>query len=73
MMWHHYGDHKVARLRRSPNGSIAPIINNSHKISALAGIWVSQDDNGNLIIPDQHTCFNQRLMHGDHGMETPNG
>jgi hypothetical protein len=40
---------------------------------APAGIWESQDDNGCLIIPDQTTCFNQRLMHGDHGMEPPNG
>jgi hypothetical protein len=40
---------------------------------APAGIWESQDDNGCLIIPDQTTCFNQRLMYGDHGMEPPNG
>jgi hypothetical protein len=30
-------------------------------------------DTGGQIIPDQTTCFNQRLMHGDHGMEPPNG
>ena len=30
-------------------------------------------DAGGLIISDQTTCFNQRLMHGDHGMEPPNG
>jgi hypothetical protein len=26
--WPHCGDHEVARLRRSLNGSITPIINN---------------------------------------------
>ncbi len=30
-------------------------------------------DAGGLIIPDQTTCFNQRLMHGDHGTDPPNG
>jgi len=28
--WLHYGDHKLAPLRRSPSGSIAAIINWPH-------------------------------------------
>jgi hypothetical protein len=29
--WPHYADHQLASLRRSWNGSIAPIINSDHR------------------------------------------
>ena len=32
IMWLHYGDHSLARLRRSRNGSIAPISNSKERL-----------------------------------------
>ena len=37
--------------------------------------WILQlrFDPGGLIISDKTTCFNQKLMHGDHGWDPPSG